>query len=235
MPYLFRRWNLVIAAYNCGPGTINKAIRRAGGEKDYWKIYNLLPKETRGYVPAFIAANYVMTYYCDHNICPMETDIPADTDTIQVAKELHFQQIADVCGVSMEQLRSLNPQYKKNIIPGDSKPYTLRLPMNYVSLFIDNQDSIYTHRTNELFSNRKTVAMRDDTPNVSSQKSKRNKRSSASTGSSTKGDSTYHKIRSGETLSTIAEKYGVSVKQLQNWNGMQSTKIAAGKRLKINK
>ena len=93
---IYHDWNLVIAAYNCGPGTINKAIRRSGGETDYWSIYNYLPKETRGYVPAFIAANYVMTYYCDHNICPMETNIPESTDTIQVNKNLHFQQIADL-------------------------------------------------------------------------------------------------------------------------------------------
>ena len=125
---IYGDWNLVIAAYNCGPGTINKAIRRANGKTDYWEIYNFLPKETRGYVPAFIAANYVMTYYCDHNICPMETNIPASTDTIQVNKKLHFEQIADICGVSLEQIKSLNPQYKKNVIPGDSKPYTLRLP-----------------------------------------------------------------------------------------------------------
>ena len=97
---IYGDWNLVIAAYNCGPGTINKAIRRAGGETDYWKIYNLLPKETRGYVPAFIAANYVMTYYCDHNICPMETNIPASTDTVQVTKNLHFEQIAELCKCS---------------------------------------------------------------------------------------------------------------------------------------
>lgn len=110
---IYHDWNLVIAAYNCGPGTINKAIRRSGGETDYWSIYNYLPKETRGYVPAFIAANYVMTYYCDHNICPMETNIPESTDTIQVNKNLHFQQIADLCNVPMDQIRSLNPQYKK--------------------------------------------------------------------------------------------------------------------------
>ena len=137
---IYHDWNLVIAAYNCGPGTINKAIRRAGGETDYWSIYNYLPKETRGYVPAFIAANYVMTYYCDHNICPMETDIPESTDTIQVNKSLHFQQIADLCNVPMDQIRSLNPQYKKEIIPGESKPYTLRLPQNAVGKTIPNSD-----------------------------------------------------------------------------------------------
>ena len=152
---IYGDWNLVIAAYNCGPGTINKAIRRANGKTDYWEIYNFLPKETRGYVPAFIAANYVMTYYCDHNICPMETNIPASTDTIQVNKKLHFEQIADICGVSLEQIKSLNPQYKKNVIPGDSKPYTLRLPQNYISTFIDQQDTIYVHRADELFKNRK--------------------------------------------------------------------------------
>ena len=112
---IYQDWNLVIAAYNCGPGTINKAIRRAGGKTDYWEIYNFLPKETRGYVPAFIAANYVMTYYCKHNICPMETNIPDATDTVQVTKNLHFEQLADICNVSMEEIKSLNPQYKKNI------------------------------------------------------------------------------------------------------------------------
>ena len=130
---IYKDWNLVIAAYNCGPGTINKAIRRSGGKTDYWEIYNYLPKETRGYVPAFIAANYVMTYYCKHNICPMETDIPEATDTVQVSRNLHFEQISDLCGISLDQIKSLNPQFKKSIIPGESKPQTLRLPINYIS------------------------------------------------------------------------------------------------------
>ena len=103
---IYQDWNLVIAAYNCGPGTINKAIRRAGGKTDYWEIYNYLPKETRGYVPAFIAANYVMTYYCKHNICPMETDIPEATDTVQVSRNLHFEQISDLCGISLDRYAS---------------------------------------------------------------------------------------------------------------------------------
>lgn len=222
---IYGDWNLVIAAYNCGPGTINKAIRRANGKTDYWEIYNFLPKETRGYVPAFIAANYVMTYYCDHNICPMETNIPASTDTIQVNKKLHFEQIADICGVSLEQIKSLNPQYKKNVIPGDSKPYTLRLPQNYISTFIDQQDTIYVHRADELFKNRKTIAIRDNTP------------PSATRGKAVVGNGklVYHKISSGETLGSIAEKYKVRVKDIQNWNGLRNTKITAGKRLKIYK
>ena len=222
---IYGDWNLVIAAYNCGPGTINKAIRRANGKTDYWEIYNFLPKETRGYVPAFIAANYVMTYYCDHNICPMETNIPASTDTIQVNKKLHFEQIADICGVSLEQIKSLNPQYKKNVIPGDSKPYTLRLPQNYISTFIDQQDTIYAHRADELFKNRKTIAIRDNTP------------PSATRGKAVVGNGklVYHKISSGETLGSIAEKYTVRVKDIQNWNGLRNTQITAGKRLKIYK
>ncbi len=227
---IYQDWNLVIAAYNCGPGTINKAIRRAGGETDYWKIYHYLPKETRGYVPAFIAANYVMTYYCDHNICPMETNIPADTDTIQINKDLHFEQVAGLCDISIDQLKSLNPQYKKNIIPGQSKPYTLRLPLNYVSTFIDNQEAIYNHRCDELFRNRKTVDIKESSSQLADKGTKRGK-----TSLSTKGSITYHKIRNGETLSTIATKYGVRVKDLQNWNSLQNTKIAAGKQLKIHK
>lgn len=222
---IYQDWNLVIAAYNCGPGTINKAIRRAGGKTDYWEIYNYLPKETRGYVPAFIAANYVMTYYCKHNICPMEINIPDATDTIQVNRNLHFEQITDVCGIGMDEVKSLNPQYKKNIIPGDSKPQTLRLPINYISTFIDSQDTIYAHRSAELFKNRRTVSVANTRSTARSSKGK----------SSSQGNVTYHRIRNGETLSTIARKYGVTVNQIKSWNGLRSTRINAGKRLKIYK
>lgn len=214
---IYQDWNLVIAAYNCGPGNINKAIRRANGEKDYWAIYNFLPKETRGYVPAFIAANYIMTYYCDHNICPMETLIPASTDTVQVNKDLHFEQISDICGINVEQIRSLNPQYKKDIVPGNTKLCTLRLPRNYISTFIDSQDTIYAHRATELFSKRRTVTVKNTV---------NNNRSSSS-------GAIYHKIRSGETLSTIARKYRVSVKEIKRWNNLRNDRISAGKRLKI--
>lgn len=218
---IYKDWNLVIAAYNCGPGTINKAIRRSGGKTDYWEIYNYLPRETRGYVPAFIAANYVMTYYCKHNICPMETNIPEATDTVQVSRNLHFEQIADLCGVEMDEIKSLNPQYKKNIIPGDSKPQTLRLPLNAISTFIDRQDTIYAHRSDELFKNRRTVS-------VASSSSK----ARATAGS---GKPIYYKIKNGDTLGGIAERYGVSVRKLRSWNGLRNNKIRAGKTLKIYK
>lgn len=224
---IYKDWNLVIAAYNCGPGTINKAIRRAGGKTDYWEIYNYLPKETRGYVPAFIAANYVMTYYCKHNICPLDTNIPDATDTLQITRNLHFQQIADICGTDIEQIKSLNPQFKKSIIPGESKPQTLRLPLADISTFIELQDTIYTHRSDELFKNRRTV-----TPADPSAKRKGSKATVVPKGN---GEPIYYKIRSGDTLGSIAQKYGVSVNQLKSWNGLSSTRISAGKSLKIYK
>lgn len=215
---IYQDWHLVIAAYNCGPGNVNKAIRRAGGATDYWSIYNYLPRETRGYVPAFIAANYIMNYYCHHNICPMNTEIIPPTDTLQISRELHLQQVADLCDITIDELKSLNPQYKRNIIPGNTKPYTLRLPQTKIATFIDNQDTIYNHRAAELFKNRKTIAVSNKiTPTVG------------------KGTLSYHTIRSGETLSTIAQRYGVKVSQLKDWNGLSSNRIRAGKKLKIYK
>ena len=216
---IYQDWNLVIAAYNCGPGNVNKAIRRAGGKTDYWAIYNYLPRETRGYVPAFIAANYVMTYYCKHNICPMETNIPQATDTIQINRNLHFEQIADICHIPLEEIKSLNPQYKRNIVPGNSKPYTLRLPTEAISSFIDNEDTIYNHRSAELFKNRRLV-------------NSVGTRSKATAGD---GELTYYRIRQGDTLGGIARKFGVTVRQLRNWNGLRNNNIRAGRRLRIYK
>lgn len=210
---IYNDWNLVLAAYNCGPGTINKAIRRAGGEKDFWTLYNYLPKETRGYVPAFIAANYIMTYYCEHNISPMEMRMPEGTDTIQISKNLHLQQVADVCKINIDQLRALNPEFKKDIIPGNEEPYALRLPNNMISCFIEHEDSIYNYKPEVYQKRRATVAI--TTPKSSS------------------GKAVYHKIRSGETLGGIAAKYGVSVSQLRRLNGIKGSNIRAGKSLRI--
>jgi membrane-bound lytic murein transglycosylase D len=218
---IYGDWNLVIAAYNCGPGNVNKAIRYADGSTDYWKMYNHLPRETRGYVPAFIAANYIMTYYCKHNICPMETGIPVATDTVHVRKNLHFRQISELCGISMEELKSLNPQYKREIIPGETSEQTLRLPTVAMSAFIDRRDTIYDYHRDELFRNRRVVA-------VPEARSTRARRSTVGSGALS-----YHKIRNGETLGSIARNYGVTVRQLQDWNGMSNTRITAGKRLKI--
>ena len=175
---IFGDWNLVIAAYNCGPENINKAIRRARAakgktqegdvltpeDKDYWHIYPYLPAETRGYVPAFIAANYIMTYYCDHNICPMTTRLPAQTDTIVVRRNVHLEQVAAVLGIDIDMLRSLNPEYRRDIVPGLTKPSAIRLPLADAARFIDNEDSIYNYRTDELLNKRLEVTINDDVP-----------------------------------------------------------------------
>ena len=161
---VFGDWNLVIAAYNCGPENINKAIHRAKGEKDYWRIYPYLPKETRGYVPAFIAANYIMTYYSQHNICPMTTRLPAKTDTVMVSRNVHLEQVAEVVGINIDLLRSLNPMYRRDVIPGASEPLPLRLPQTEVSKFIDMEDSVYTYKVDELLSKRSEVEVSDDVP-----------------------------------------------------------------------
>ena len=160
---IFGDWNLVIAAYNCGPANINKAIHRANGEKDYWQIYPYLPKETRGYVPAFIAANYIMTYYSQHNICPMTTRLPAQTDTIMVNRNIHLEQVAEVMGMNIDLLRSLNPMYRRDVVPGATEPSPIRLPQTEVGRFIDLQDSICNHRAND-FAKRVEVEVKDDVP-----------------------------------------------------------------------
>lgn len=174
---IFGDWNLVIAAYNCGPENINKAIRRANpataknqdGEtapviKDYWHIYPYLPRETRGYVPAFIAANYIMTYYSQHNICPMSTRLPAKTDTVMVSHNLHLEQVAEVVGINIDLLRSLNPMYRRDVLPGATEPCALRLPQTEVGKFIDMEDSVYNYKSDELFNKRTQVDVRDDVP-----------------------------------------------------------------------
>ena len=167
---IFGDWNLVIAAYNCGPGNINKAIHRAGGKKDYWEIYPYLPRETRGYVPAFIAANYVMTYYSGHNICPMKTRLPVKTDTVVVNRNVHLAQIAAVLDLDIDMLRTLNPEYRRDIVPGTTKPYPIKLALADVTRFIDCQDSIYNYNTSELLTKRNEVAVNDETPTFTTYK-----------------------------------------------------------------
>ena len=217
---IYKDWNLVIAAYNCGPGNINKAIRRAGGKTDYWEIFDYLPRETRGYVPSFIAANYVMTYYCKHNICAMSTSALDVTDTISINKNIHFEQIAAVCGIDVQQLKSLNPQYRRNVIPGETSIQTLRLPVELIGKFISLQDSVYAYKQETYFKNRKVVVAGA---------------SKGTTSGTAVGSVRYHKIRSGENLGAIARRYGVSVSQLKKWNGLKSDRISAGKTLKIMK
>lgn len=145
---IYNDWTLVIAAYNCGPGNVNKAIRRAGGKRNYWDIYYFLPRETRGYVPAFIAATYALTYHNEHNIKVVPMSLPATSDTLMVSGMLHFQQVSEVLGVPVSTLRDLNPQYKLDIIPAKNKQHSLKLPLEHVGPFIDKQEQIFAHRRN---------------------------------------------------------------------------------------
>jgi membrane-bound lytic murein transglycosylase D len=218
----FNDWSLAIAAYNCGPGNINKALRRAGGgKKDFWEIYPYLPQETRGYVPTFIAANYIMNYYNMHNISPALAKKPIVTDTVHVTKRVHFDQISEVMNIPKNELRLLNPQYREDIIPGDIKPYTLVLPSLQVYAYIANEDSIVNHNA-ALYARRDIVQPATAAPS----------------GSDVKGEyveeqvTKYHTVKKGETLAKIARKYGVTASSIRKANNCGKS-VSAGRRLKI--
>lgn len=218
----YNDWSLAIAAYNCGPGNVNKALRRAGGEnKDFWSIYYLLPAETRGYVPAFIAANYVMNYYNQHNISPALAKRPIITDSVYVNKRVHLQQIADILNLPIEEIRVLNPQYRRDVIPGDVRPYSLVLPSMQVYSYIMSEDSILSHDYNR-YARRKVVepvTTIDDDPDSDYVKKLVVKR---------------HVVKKGETLSKIAKRYGVKSSDIKKWNGLRKNSLRAGSTLKIN-
>ena len=217
---IFNDWNLAIAAYNCGPGNVNKAIHRAGGKRDFWSIYPFLPSETRAYLPLFIAAAYAMNYADVHGICPADLQITMKTDTIVTYERQHLQQVADNLNIPLSELRRLNPQYARDILPG-GKAYALCLPIEKAGSYIDQQDSIIAYRAKELIHNR-----RDEIELL--------QRTSVQGGYSVNGV-TYYKIKEGDTLGGIAKKFHVSVKQLKAWNGLKSDIIRAGKTLKIGR
>lgn len=226
---IYGDWSLAIASYNCGPGNVNKALRRAGidpenpspaataDKKDFWSIYYNLPAETRGYVPAFIAANYVMNYYNHHNISPALAKRPILTDTIHVNKRVHFNQISDILDIPIEEIRVLNPQYRKDIIPGDVRPYSLRLPSKLVYAYIMSEDSIL-NRDQSRYGRRTVVEPTDYT--------------ASSTG--TKLVVKTHKVKRGETLQKIASRYGVTISDIKKWNRLKSNKLKRGQNLKIH-
>lgn len=244
---IFGDWNLVIAAYNCGPDKLTQAIHRAGGSKDYWKIYPYLPRETRGYVPAFIAANYIMNYYCEHNICPMTTDLPAKTDTILVNRDVHFKQIAQVLNMDEELVRSLNPQYRKDIVIGYTKPSTLRLPVDKINSFIDQEDSVYAYNADVLLTKRSEVEVAQEIPSYSSgrtsasssrksysrSKSKRSSRKSSRSSRRRRSSNKSVTVRGGDTLSEIAARNNTTVKKLKRLNGLKGNNIRKGKKIRV--
>jgi len=244
---IFGDWNLVIAAYNCGPDNIKKAIHRANGERDYWQIYPYLPRETRGYVPSFIAVNYMMNYYCDHNICPLRAKLPEKTDTIMVDRDVHMEQISNVLGIDIEQLKELNPQYRHNIINGNNKLSALRLPAKYINAFIDNEDSIYAYNASELLNRRLIVDVREEEPVARSSSrsrsysysSSRYSKHSYSSSKSSKRKSRKGKgssdvtVKKGDTLSSIAKRNGTTVEKLKKLNKLKGSFIKKGAKIKV--
>ena len=221
---IYKDWSLAIAAYNCGPGKVNQALRRAGGSgKDYWQIYAFLPKETRGYVPAFIAANYVMTYFKKHNISPALAKKPILVDTVQVTRRIHFNQISSVLDIPVEALRVLNPQYRKDVIPGNVRPYTLALPSQQIYSFLMSEDSIVSKNASK-YQPRLVVE-----PQMTQVASDEGGEYEWETKTVTK----IHKVRRGETLGGIAAKYNTTVSAIKKANGMRNNNIGVGKRLKI--
>lgn len=210
---MFGDWPLAIASYNCGAGNVNKAIRRAG-TKDFWSVYPFLPRETRGYIPSFIAALYMLNYYPEHKLTPAQISMPVHTDTIKVTKMLHFDQVEHYTGLPKQQLRDLNPQYLHDIVPGIEREYILRIPYNYTGKFIEHEKEIYKYKDSVYFSPATLKKIKDS-------------------GSSNSQRIT-HKVKKGETLSHIALKYGVKVRDIQKWNGVK-TNIRIGQRLVIYK
>ena len=210
---MFGDWSLAISAYNCGPGNITKAITRSGGKTDFWDIYPYLPRETRGYLPAFIAVNYAMSFYKEHGICPMESARPPQTDTLHVNRNLHIGQLMHYSGISQEEFNALNPQYLTEVIPGAYRTCVLTLPQQYIRPLVEAGDSLYEYDKEKFFPKSKLAYIDDDMTNRV----------------------TYitHKIKSGETLGGIAIKYHTTVKNIKNWNNLKSDNIRAGKTLRI--
>ena len=221
---IYNDWSLAIAAYNCGPGNVNKALHRNGGSGDFWDIYEYLPRETRGYVPAFIAANYAMTYYKQHNISPSLARKPLITDTVSVNRRIHFAQIAQVLNMPIEEIRTFNPQFRADVIPGDNHPYTLVLPSQQIYSFIMSQDSIDNYR-DDLYAHREVVE-------PGGQVSTAEEYLSGMTSSGNVRTIT-HKVGRGETLSTIASKYGMTTNEIMAMNNMSSERVRRGDNLKV--
>ena len=282
---IFGDWNLAIASYNCGAGNVNKAIRRSGGKRAFWDIWPYLPRETRGYVPAFVGTLYTMTYYKEHGIRPEAVEIPAHIDTLKINKQLHLRQVADLTAAPLEELKNLNPQYRHEIIPGESREYILKIPYEYTNAFIEYEDSVYRHKAEEYFNpvtikkikdgadgerivyrvkngdylgriasrHRCTVAQikrwnnlssnnirvgqrlviyRGGTSSGSASASSAPAKTQASSAAPASGGSTYT-VKSGDTLSGIANRNGVTVAQLKQWNGLSGNNIKVGQKLKV--
>jgi membrane-bound lytic murein transglycosylase D len=216
---IYNDWILVIAAYNCGPGNVNKAIARSGNKKDYWDIYYRLPRETRGYIPQFVAALYSMTYNVEHNIIPIPLSLPLAVDTVMIRRDIHLRQISDVMDIQYNELRALNPQYRTGLIPGRSKPAPLTLPMTHIGDFIYLHDTIENHKANVY---------------LASVSQSSNPASSSFTPPDIKGKTKMlYSVKSGDNLGYIAEWYNVPLSQLRYWNNIYRNTIYVGQKITV--
>ena len=216
---IFGDWPLAISAYNCGSGNVNKAIKRADGKRDFWSIYEYLPRETRGYVPAMVGAMYAMNYASEYGLRPDPKALPVYVDTFRINRNLHFAQISEVLGIPIDDIRDLNPQYHKDIVPGEGN--VLRLPFNYTSQFLEMQDSIYKYKAETMFAAR----IQDGREIVQGRP--------VPTSQGTTW--VYYKVKRGDNLGLIAKRHHTTVKNLKSWNNLKSDMIREGQRLKVGK
>ncbi|HBF88884.1 MAG TPA: lytic transglycosylase [Bacteroidales bacterium] len=222
---IYHDWILVIAAYNCGPGNVNKAIKRSGGVKNYWKIYYNLPRETRGYVPAFIAATYALTYYKEHNLVPRKLEMPLAIDTIMVDEELHLSQVAEMLTLPIELLRNLNPEYIKDILPAKTKTYSLKLPVEYTTRFIERSDTIFAHKDSLFFGTQIAEIPKLGTCGTVA--------SSSSEPPTSNHTAIYYTVKSGDNIGYISSWFSVSINQIRTWNHIRRNLIRSGQKLLI--
>ena len=207
---IFGDWNLAIAAYNCGAGNVNKAIRRSGS-RAFWDIWPYLPRETRGYVPAFVGALYTMNYYKEHGIRPVSVETPAHVDTMHINKMLHLKQVSELTGAPLQDLKNLNPQYRHEIIPGNDRQYILRIPYTYTNAFIENEDSLYRHKADVYFNPVTIKKIKEDGD----------------------GERIVYRVKSGDYLGKIAINHGTTVAKIKKWNNLKTNDIRVGQRLII--
>lgn len=218
---IYGNWQLVIAAYNCGPGNVNKAIKRSGGKKNYWDIYYHLPKETRGYVPAFIAALYTFNYHEEHQLFAQPSNLPIVCDTLMIDKQLHFDQITQLIPISKEKLQELNPQYRADIIPATDKAYALKIPLQFSTQFIDKQDSIFGYKKDYYFNLKDKVVNPQDRYQKFAHVAPKNKAK------------IYYKVKSGDAVGLIASWFHVRTSDLCYWNNIRRNLIRVGQNLVI--
>ncbi len=216
---IYKDWVLVIAAYNCGPGNVNKAIRRSGYKRNYWDIYYYLPRETRGYLPAYIAASYVMNYYREHNLVPRSIHLPRAIDTLMISRELHLRQVSEVLNIPVELLRDMNPQYRRDIIPARGTRYPLALPLEYTTQFLDLEETIFAYKDSIYLSEENLTV----NPTVSHY---------VPEPPSGKTKLTYT-VKPGDNLGYIAEWYHVNLSDLRYWNNIRRNLIRSGQKLSV--